>query len=125
MCNLYRMTTGAQAIAQMFRAETGGRNLPALEEIYPDQAAPGVVAAGHRPSMELLRRGRPPFGAVMLPLTTLRHLPPPLSRSPLDAPSLVCYVSPTLLPRSVRHALATAPRGGGSGVDRVPRDERD
>jgi putative SOS response-associated peptidase YedK len=59
MCNLYRMTSNAQAIAQLFRADVAGRNLPALEEIYPDQDAPVVISEGAGRSLAMMRMAKP------------------------------------------------------------------
>jgi putative SOS response-associated peptidase YedK len=95
MCNLYRMTSNAQAIAELFRAETGGRNLPALEEIYPDQAAPVVVADGDRRCVEMMRWGWPPFGEVKRPITNVRNLASPMWRSALADPARRCLVPVT------------------------------
>jgi len=95
MCNLYRMTTGVQAIAQMFRAETGGRNLPALVEIYPDQIAPVVVADGSGRQLEMMRWGWPPFGEVKRPITNVRNLASPMWRSALADPARRCLVPVT------------------------------
>jgi putative SOS response-associated peptidase YedK len=95
MCNLYRMTTGAQAIAALFRAETGGRNLPVLEEIYPDQAAPVVVAEGDARRLEMMRWGWPPFGEVKRPITNVRNLASPMWRSALADPARRCLVPVT------------------------------
>ena len=95
MCNLYRMTTGAQAIAQMFRAETGGRNLPVLDAIYPDQTAPVIVADGAARRLEMMRWGWPPFGEVKRPITNVRNLASPMWRSALADPARRCLVPVT------------------------------
>lgn len=99
MCNLYRMTSNAQAIAQLFAAETGGRNLPALDAIYPDQAAPVVVAdgtkAGGGRTLEMMRWGWPPFGEVKRPITNVRNLASPMWRSALADPARRCLVPVT------------------------------
>lgn len=95
MCNLYRMTTGAQAIAQLFHADTGGRNLPALGEIYPDQAAPVVVAHSAGRRLEMMHWGWPPFGDVKRPITNVRNLASPMWRSALADPARRCLVSVT------------------------------
>jgi len=95
MCNLYRMTTGTQAIAELFRAETGGRNLPALDEIYPDQSAPVVVADGAARRLEMMRWGWPPFGEVKRPITNVRNLASPMWRSAMADPARRCLVPVT------------------------------
>ncbi len=107
MCNLYRMTTGAQAIAQLFAAETGGRNLPALDAIYPDQSAPVVVAQvagqgagqdsgqGAGRSLAMMRWGWPPFGEVKRPITNVRNLGSPMWRGALADPARRCLVPVT------------------------------
>ena len=95
MCNLYRMTAGAQAIAQLFRADAAGRNLPALEEIYPDSAAPVVVADGAARRLEMMRWGWPPFREIKRPITNVRNLASPLWRSALADPARRCLVPVT------------------------------
>jgi len=96
MCNLYRMTSNAQAIAQLFCAETGGQNLPALSEIYPDQAAPVVVTKGAERSMEIMRWGWPAFGELKRPITNIRNLASPMWRSALANPARRCLVPVTM-----------------------------
>ena len=95
MCNLYRMTSNAQAIAQLFTADVAGRNLPALAEIYPDQDAPVVVSdlAGRR--LAMMRWGWPPFGEVRRPITNVRNLASPMWRSALADPARRCLVPVT------------------------------
>lgn len=95
MCNLYRMTSNAQAIAQLFRADVAGRNLPALDEIYPDQEAPVVIAQGTGRSLALMRWGWPPFGEVRRPITNVRNLASPMWRSALADPARRCLVPVT------------------------------
>jgi len=95
MCNLYRMTSNAQAVAQLFRAETGGRNLPAMEEIYPDQNAPVVVADGAARTLAMMRWGWPPFGEVKRPITNVRNLASPMWRGALADPARRCLVPVT------------------------------
>lgn len=95
MCNLYRMTSNAQAIAQLFAVQTGGRNLPALAEIYPDQDAPVVLLDGSTRRLEMMRWGWPPFGDVKRPITNVRNLASPLWRSALAEPARRCLVPVT------------------------------
>ncbi len=95
MCNLYRMTSNAQAIAQMFRAETRGHNLPALDEIYPDQTAPVVVREGAGRALAMMRWGWPPFGEIKRPITNIRNLASPMWRSALADPARRCLVPVT------------------------------
>jgi putative SOS response-associated peptidase YedK len=96
MCNLYRMTSNAQAIAQLFGADAGGRNLPALEEIYPDSEAPVVIsAATSQGRLHMMRWGWPPFGEIRRPITNVRNLASPLWRSALVDPARRCLVPVT------------------------------
>ncbi|WP_421836581.1 SOS response-associated peptidase [Novosphingobium sp.] len=95
MCNLYRMTSNAQAIAQLFRADVAGRNLPALTEIYPDQEAPVVIAQGTGRSLAVMRWGWPPFGEVKRPITNVRNLASPMWRSAIADPARRCLVPVT------------------------------
>lgn len=95
MCNLYRMTTNAQAIAQLFRADTGGSNLPAFTEIYPDQEAPVVIAEGSARRLETMRWGWPGFGEVKRPITNVRNLASPMWRGALADPARRCLVPAT------------------------------
>lgn len=95
MCNLYRMTSNAQAIAQLFRADVAGHNLPALPEIYPDAEAPVVVAGGAGRRLDLMRWGWPPFGEVKRPITNVRNLASPMWRAALADPARRCLVPVT------------------------------
>lgn len=96
MCNLYRMTSNAQAIAQLFGADAGGCNLPALEEIYPDSEAPVVIrAATSQGRLHMMRWGWPPFGEIRRPITNVRNLASPLWRSALADPARRCLVPVT------------------------------
>lgn len=95
MCNLYRMTSNAQAIAQLFRADVAGRNLPALSEIYPDQEAPVVVADAAGRTLTMMRWGWPPFGEVKRPITNVRNLASSMWRSALADPARRCLVPVT------------------------------
>ncbi len=95
MCNLYRMTSSAQAIAQLFRADAAGRNLPALTEIYPDSEAPVVVSDGAERSLAMMRWGWPPFGEIKRPITNVRNLASPMWRAALTDPVHRCLVPVT------------------------------
>lgn len=99
MCNLYRMTSNPQAIAQLFApVETGGVNLPAFNEIYPDQAAPVLVAGrgdGDPRRLGTMRWGWPPFGTVRRPITNIRNLASPMWRKALADPRRRCLVPVT------------------------------
>lgn len=56
MCNLYRMTSNVQAIAQMFAPVANAQaNLPAFHEIYPDRDAPVLVMADAARPIETMR----------------------------------------------------------------------
>lgn len=94
MCNLYRMTSNAQAIAALFGADAGGRNLPAFHEIYPGHEAPVVLGAG-TPRLEVMRWGWPPFGQVNRPITNVRNLASPMWRAALSDPARRCLVPVT------------------------------
>jgi len=99
MCNLYRMTSNPQAIAQLFApVDTGGANLPAFHEIYPDQAAPVLVAgrAAEDPRrLGTMRWGLPGFGQVKRPITNIRNLSSPMWRSAIGNPRQRCLVPVT------------------------------
>ncbi|GEO00244.1 DUF159 family protein [Novosphingobium sediminis] len=95
MCNLYRMTSNAQAIAQLFKADVAGRNLPALAEIYPDAEAPVVVSEGAGRRLDMMRWGWPPFGDVKRPITNVRNLASPMWRAALSDPARRCLVPVT------------------------------
>lgn len=95
MCNLYRMTSNAQAIAGLFRTDVAGRNLPSLTEIYPDSEAPVVVSEGASRALAMMRWGWPPFGEVRRPITNVRNLASPMWRSALSDPARRCLVPVT------------------------------
>jgi putative SOS response-associated peptidase YedK len=95
MCNLYRMTGNAQAIAQLFAADTAGRNLPPFHEIFPDQMAPVVVAHEGARRLDMMRWGWPPFGQVKRPVTNIRNLDSPMWRGALADPARRCLVPVT------------------------------
>jgi len=95
MCNLYRMASNAQAIAQLFRADSAGRNLPALTEIYPDSEAPVVVNEGSGRHLARMRWGWPPFGDIKRPITNVRNLASPMWRAALADPARRCLVPVT------------------------------
>ena len=89
------MTGAAQAIAHLFAADTGGRNLPAMPEIYPDQIAPVIVAEDGGRTQKMMRWGWPPFGQVKRPITNVRNLGSPLWRRALANPAQRCLVPVT------------------------------
>ena len=79
MCNLYRMTSAADAIAQLFGPlDTGGANVPPLHEIFPGYAAPVIVAGDERRKLVSMKWGWPPFGQVKRPVTNIRNLASPM-----------------------------------------------
>ena len=100
MCNLYRMTSSADAIAQLFTPlDTGGANVPPLHEIFPDYAAPVIVAGeaeenGAR-KLVSMKWGWPPFGQVRRPVTNIRNLASPMWRNALANPAQRCVVPVT------------------------------
>ena len=97
MCNLYRMTSNAQAIAGLFGADALGRNLPAFHEIYPGHEAPVLIGGGETEALrlELMRWGWPPFGEVKRPITNVRNLASPMWRSAIADPARRCLVPVT------------------------------
>ena len=100
MCNLYRMTSNADAIRQLFGASLGeidmaGINLPPFEGIYPDYEAPVVTARDTGAALGLMRWGWPPFGEVKRPVTNVRNLQSPMWRSALRDPARRCLVPVT------------------------------
>ena len=98
MCNLYRMTTNADAMRQLFGPlETAGANVAAMDEIYPEALAPVIVtgvAEGQR-RLETMRWGWPPFGEIKRPITNVRNLASPMWRSALADPARRCLVPAT------------------------------
>lgn len=96
MCNLYRMTSNVQAIAQMFAPLANAQvNLPAFSEIYPDAEAPVLIARGPTRRLGTMRWGWPPFGEVKRPVTNIRNLASPMWRSALEDPNRRCLVPVT------------------------------
>jgi putative SOS response-associated peptidase YedK len=96
MCNLYRMTSSADAIAQLFAPlDTGGANVPPLHEIFPDYAAPVIVAGEERRRLVSMQWGGPAFGQVKRPVTNIRNLASPMWRSALADPARRCVVPVT------------------------------
>ena len=96
MCNLYRMTSAADAIAQLFAPlDTGGANVPPLHEIFPGYAAPVIVAGDERRKLVSMRWGWPPFGQVKRPVTNIRNLASPMWRNALANPAQRCVVPVT------------------------------
>lgn len=99
MCNLYRMTSNADAIAQLFAPlTTGGLNQAPLPEIFPDYVAPVIVAgegAGAPRRLEPMRWGWPPFGQVRRPVTNIRNLASPMWRGAIADRRRRCLVPVT------------------------------
>jgi putative SOS response-associated peptidase YedK len=98
MCNLYRMTTNADAMRQLFGPlETAGANVAAMDEIYPEAMAPVIVnaAPGEPRRLETMRWGWPPFGEIKRPITNVRNLASPMWRSALSDPARRCLVPAT------------------------------
>jgi putative SOS response-associated peptidase YedK len=99
MCNLYRMTSNVDAIAGLFAPlATGGLNQPPLPEIFPDHAAPVIVAADDPAAprrLETMRWGWPPFGQVKRPITNIRNLASPMWRGAIADPRRRCLVPVT------------------------------
>lgn len=100
MCNLYRMTSNADAIRQLFGPHIGpidmaGRNLPNFEGIYPDYPAPVIITQQQGPVLEMMHWGWPPFGEVKRPITNVRNLQSPMWRAALRDPERRCLVPVT------------------------------
>lgn len=96
MCNLYRMTSNVQAIAQMFAPVANAQaNLPAFHEIYPDHDAPVLVGADAARRIEMMRWGWPSFGQVKRLVTNIRNLASPMWRAALGDPARRCLVPVT------------------------------
>jgi putative SOS response-associated peptidase YedK len=100
MCNLYRMTSNADAIRQLFGPHLGaiemeGINLPSFEGVYPGHDAPVLCAVGEGARLTMMRWGWPPFGQVKRPITNVRNLQSPLWRSALRDPVRRCLVLAT------------------------------
>ena len=94
MCNLYRMTTNVEAIRRLFGVTEGGfLNLPALDQIFPDQLAPVVRSVPEGRVLEMMRWGfPPPPGVGSRPVTNVRNLESPFWRSALNRPDRRCLV---------------------------------
>jgi putative SOS response-associated peptidase YedK len=90
------MTSSADAIAQLFGPlDTGGANLAPMLEIFPDYAAPVIVAAGQGRRLERMTWGWPPPGQVKRPVTNIRNLASPMWRNALTDPARRCLVPVT------------------------------
>ena len=96
MCNLYRMTSAADAIAHLFAPlDTGGANIPPMHEIFPDYAAPVIVSDESSRKLVSMKWGWPPFGQVKRPVTNIRNLASPMWRNALADPERRCVVPVT------------------------------
>lgn len=100
MCNLYRMTSNADAIRQLFGPKIGtidmaASNLPAFDAIYPDYDAPVIMAGATGCALGMMQWGWPPFGEVKRPITNVRNLQSPMWRSALRDPARRCLVPVT------------------------------
>ena len=96
MCNLYRMTSNADAIRQLFGPlDTGGANVPPQLEIFPDYAAPVIVAGEDGRRLVSMKWGWPPPGQVKRPVTNIRNLASPMWRNALSDPARRCVVPVT------------------------------
>ena len=97
MCNLYRMTSSADAIRELFAPiDTGGSNLAPLAEIFPGYEAPVIVEGDSTRRLETMRWGWPGFGeganAFRRPVTNVRNLTSPMWRAALADPARRCLV---------------------------------
>jgi putative SOS response-associated peptidase YedK len=100
MCNLYRMTSNADAIRQLFgphigNVGTAGMNLAAYDAIYPDYDAPVITAGDAEAWLVTMRWGWPGFGEVKRPITNVRNLQSPMWRPALRDPLRRCLVPVT------------------------------
>lgn len=81
MCNLYRLTTTTEAIRGLFRAMEGDApNLPPRADVYPDHAAPVILATATGRALARMRWGMPPPPGVARPVTNIRNLASPFWR---------------------------------------------
>jgi len=87
MCNLYRLSSPADAIRALFKA-TGADapNLPEHARIFPDQAAPVVICEGSERRLVRMLWGVPPPAGVARPITNVRNLASPFWRGLLASP---------------------------------------
>lgn len=94
MCNLYSMTSNAEAIRRLFAVTEGGfANLPPQGEIFPGQSAPVVRAEGAGRRLEMMAWGFPPPPAAgSRPVTNVRNLASPFWRTALSRPDRRCLV---------------------------------
>ena len=100
MCNLYRMTSSADAIRELFAPiDTGGSNLAPLDEIFPGYEAPVIVAGDATRQLQSMRWGwplsGPGSGSVKRPVTNIRNLSSPMWRAALADPARRCLVPVT------------------------------
>jgi putative SOS response-associated peptidase YedK len=96
MCNLYRMTSNADAIAQLFGPLSAiESNVPPQLEIFPDYAAPVIVAGTDGRRLVTMTWGWPPPGQVKRPVTNVRNLASPMWRNALADPARRCLVPVT------------------------------
>jgi putative SOS response-associated peptidase YedK len=81
MCNLYRLTTTAEAMRDLFRAMEGeAPNLPPALDIYPGHAAPVVLREDQGRRLARMTWGVPPPPGVARPITNVRNLASPFWR---------------------------------------------
>jgi putative SOS response-associated peptidase YedK len=96
MCNLYRMTSNADAIAQLFGPLASiESNVPPQLEIFPDYTAPVVVAGEDGRRLVTMKWGWPPPGQVKRPVTNIRNLASPMWRNAISDPARRCVVPVT------------------------------
>lgn len=96
MCNLYRMTSNADAIAQLFGPFSAiESNVPPQLEIFPDYQAPVIVAGEGGRRLTTMTWGWPPPGQVKRPVTNIRNLASPMWRSAIADPARRCLVPVT------------------------------
>jgi putative SOS response-associated peptidase YedK len=83
MCNLYSLTSGQEAMRQLFAARRDRiGNLPALPAIFPDMMAPVVRQTAEGRELAMMRWGfPPPPNAPPRPVTNVRNLQSPYWRN--------------------------------------------
>lgn len=97
MCNLYSMTSNAEAITRLFKVTANTTaNLPLYDAIYPDREAPVVRPhSGGGRELTTMRWGFPPPSGVARPVTNVRNLASPFWRSALANAERRCLVPVT------------------------------
>jgi len=85
MCNLYRLTTTAEAMRALFRLAGPVPDLPARLDLYPGRPAPVVRLREESRQLTPMTWGVPPPPGVARPITNIRNLESPFWRPMLGA----------------------------------------